>query len=150
MVALTVGRPGNDHVVLQIERRLFPQASDAWDGNALGCRVSLRVGGFIGEFATTMWANDFYRFLVELRGLNQTLDGSADFETAEGQVSLAIASVSSLGTLRVSGSARDVAGIGNRLDFELSEFDQTDLPSLIRTLEEISTAYPVVGREASN
>lgn len=43
---------------------------------------------------------------------------------------------SSVGTLRVSGSARDVAGTGNRLSFELREFDQTDLPGLIRTLEE--------------
>lgn len=104
MVALTVGRPSNDYVVIEVERRLFPHASHVWDGNALGCRVSLHVGRFTGEFASTFWANDFDRFLIGVRRLNQTLDGNADFKTIEGQLNLTIASVSSLGTLRVSGS----------------------------------------------
>lgn len=55
--------------------------------------MSLRVGRFTGEFATTMWANDFDRFLVEARQLNETLEGSADFQTTEEQRSLWIRSV---------------------------------------------------------
>jgi hypothetical protein len=40
--------------------------------------------------------------------------------------------------------ARDTPGRGNKLTFELA-FDQTELPSMLRELDELTTRFPVRG-----
>lgn len=50
------------------------------------------------------------------------------------------------GHFRAVCEATDMPGTGNRLTFEL-ELEQTDLPALIRALDQVCAAFPVVGRK---
>ena len=64
----------------------------------------------------------------------------------EDQLRVDINRVGSLGALKVIGIAADAAGTGNRLEFTLAQYDQTQLVDLIRDLEVATATYGVVGR----
>ena len=146
MLTVTVGRRDGDHLSIEVGGREHPQASDFDDGNWLVCLVSLRAGGFSGKYGASLRSEELARFRDAVRLLNETLQGEALFETLEGQLRVTIERVGGLGGLRVIGTALDAAGLGNRLSFELKDFDQTDLRDLIAALNEVVSTFPVIGR----
>lgn len=136
MVEVVVGQRSGEQVQIEILGRQSSQETDSDDGVWLACRVSVRAGAFSGRFSASLRDKDFSRFLVSVRELNETLAGEAALNTDEGQIRVAIRRTDSLGPLRVTGTAVDVSGTGNRLAFTLAQYDQTQLPDLIRELEE--------------
>jgi len=44
------------------------------------------------------------------------------------------------------GALRDSPGLGNRLTFAI-DIDQTDLPPILRQLENVCSTYPVIGKQ---
>jgi hypothetical protein len=45
----------------------------------------------------------------------------------------------------VKGTLLDRAGDGNQLIFKIEVLDQSDLPKIIDSLEEVNTLFPVLG-----
>ncbi|HEY6470762.1 MAG TPA: hypothetical protein VI434_13460 [Candidatus Dormibacteraeota bacterium] len=146
MITITIGEETGEHVAIEIVRREFPDATDSDDGNWLACRVSIRAGAFSGSFGASLRAEEFAEFLAAARRLYETLEGRASFATLEDQLRVDINRVGSLGALKVIGIAADAAGTGNRLEFALAQYDQTQLVDLIRDLEVATATYGVVGR----
>ena len=138
-----VGDANGEHVLVRLLRRAHPQAHDYWDGNWIACEVSVRAGAFRATFTADLRAEEFQRFLGEVRLLQTSLEGVARFETMEEQLTLSLTR-SIKGRVQVAGVARDVAGTGNELRFEF-DIDQTYLPALSGGLERGLANFPVVG-----
>ena len=95
-----------------------------------------------GNFRADLRSEEFQSFLEETQGLQQALEGTAQFTTMEEQVALTLAA-DGKGHVRVSGEARHEPGSGNRLQFEFA-LDRTALPSICRSLEQLLAAFPVM------
>ena len=84
------------------------------------------------------------RFRSELGTLYETLSGRAAFSSVEPALTIDIEG-DGKGHMRARCEADDNPGIGNRLTFEI-DFDQTDVPSILRQLDACCSAYPVIGK----
>ncbi|MDX2051867.1 MAG: hypothetical protein SFV15_05700 [Polyangiaceae bacterium] len=118
-------------------------ALDYWDGNWIDCTVVVAAGGFRGEYVACLRAEEFVSFRRDLERLYAELRGQGQFRSMEEWVTLDFAG-DGRGTFRGTCRLRDRAGDGNLLEFGI-EFDQTDVPAMVRDLKEIEEAFPVVG-----
>jgi len=87
---------------------------------------------------------EFVRFRDDLRALYDKLKGAVAFETMEHWLAIHIEG-DGRGHFTVECEARDQPGMGNKLLFDLA-FDQTELPTLLRDLDELTRAFPVRGK----
>ena len=83
------------------------------------------------------------QFRDALRPLNDSLNGQAKFETLEHWLAVDVQG-DNRGHFTARCEARDQAGVGNTLSFVLS-FDQTELLTMIRDLDEIGRRFPIRG-----
>ena len=127
--------------------RSHGDATDYWDGNWLAVEVQLAIGGFRGGFSATFRAEEFRSFLLELRQFATDVSASANFQTLENQLELHFTG-DGRGHIAVSGLARDVAGTGNQLRFQLG-IDQTQASALTKQTDALVARYPVIGSPAA-
>ncbi len=111
-----------------------------WYDDWLGIEIRVQAGGFHGEVAAQIVAGELVTFASQLRPLYETLSGSAEFSTMEGQLSLRLVG-DGAGHIELSGEVADQAGVGNRLHFTL-QFDQSQLGASLRELEKITSQFP--------
>lgn len=140
---LRIGALSDDHLIIAPTRREIPDASDYWDGNWLAATIRLEAGAFRGEYEAKLRANELASFRDAVKQLHQTLQGHAAFETMERWIAIRIEG-DGLGHFTAECEARDDPGMGNRLTFAVT-FDQTDMPAMLRSLDAICEAFPVVG-----
>ena len=138
-----LGRDDRAHVVVSPHQRQHPEARDYWDGNWLLVTVTVATGAFRGCFEAQLRTDEFLRFREQLRTLYEKLVGPAVFDPIEPWLRIGIEG-DGRGHFRASCRADDNPGIGNVLTFT-AEFDQTDLPALLRELDGICEAFPIVG-----
>lgn len=137
-----IGR-SNARVSVNPSRREFPELADYWDGNWVYATISIVAGGFRGEFEAQLRTEEFLRFRDELRPLHDSLIGRAKFETMEGWLSIDIMG-DGKGHFHADCVAVDMPGTGNHLSFGV-DFDQTDLPEILKGLDAITQTFPVIG-----
>ncbi len=142
-----IGGENTEYVLVTITARSIPEAMDYWDGNWLAAVVQLNAGGFSGRFSAYFRVDELIGFRKQVASLYKSLSGTAAFEPMEEQLKLRLEG-DGKGHIAVRGHARDEAGIGNVLTFDL-ELDQTDLPTLLRSLDEALEAFPVRGAPAA-
>ena len=142
-----IGAGTAEFVEVEIIGRSVPDATDYWDGNWLVGRVAVAAGGFSGAFDAFFRIDEIQGFRDQLGQLRQTLRGQAALEPMEEQLKLRLEG-DGKGHIVVVGQARDVAGTGNVLHFELA-LDQTYLETLIGSINDILVAYPVRGQPAA-
>lgn len=142
-MSLRVGASHREHVIVRPTRRENPEATDADDGNWICATIEIAAGAFRGSFEANLRAEDFVLFRDALRPLYERLDGGATFDTMEGWLSIAVRG-DGKGDFHAACEAVDRPGLGNRLTFAI-DFDQTELPAMIRGLDAICEAVPVVG-----
>jgi hypothetical protein len=130
---------------LVLGSRAHPGSWDYWDGNWVRSTIEVRVGGFTADVTADLRAEELHRFAEGLKFMNDNLFGTAVLQSMEEWIELTIKCESN-GSLAVSGAVVDCPGVGNRLTFELDNFDQTHLGPWLEQLAEIEAAFPVVGR----
>ena len=139
-----------DHEYLSVEflGRSNPTTTDFWDANWLNVQVLLAVGRFNGEFKGSLKnqlrTTDLAAFRMELSALYQSLSGNATLKTVEDWLQLTLTG-DGKGHLLMNGRVLDGPGIGNTLTLQL-ELDQTFLPEIIRSLDAVLVAYPIIGK----
>jgi hypothetical protein len=143
-ITIEVGGDDRDRISLSILGRSHPGATDYWDGNWVRTSVDASVGGFTAAFGADLRTDEFDRFRSALQALYEQLDGEAVFETLEGCVTLRFVG-DGHGHVRVEAELLDRPGIGNRLRCEL-QLDQTYLPPIIESLDDVARRWPVIGR----
>ena len=132
-----------DFVRVELIAWSYPGAEFSWDRNWIRSKVAIKAGGFSGQFDCELAATDFDGFKKELSVLYNKLDGTASFNTLEGQLEIKIKGDGN-GHLKAECSAMDLAGMGNELMFTI-DFDQTAIPRMIKQLEKIMETFPVPG-----
>jgi hypothetical protein len=142
-LAFRIGVSNREHVIVRATRRERPEASDSSDGNWVSATLRIAAGAFRGEFEAQLRAEEFVGFRDQLRPLRESLKGHAKFETTEGWLTIDVQG-DGKGHFRAACVAMDEPGIGNQLAFGL-DFDQTELPEILRGLDAICAAFPVVG-----
>ena len=140
---ILIGTNGGDRVLIMPQHRSVPNAADYWDGNWVESEVRIAAGGFHGAFSASLRSEDFIGFRDDVRRLLESLVGVARFDTMEGQLQLALTG-DGKGHVLVEGTALDQAGTGNTLKFTF-EIDQTFLPEVLRSLDDVISRLPVVG-----
>jgi hypothetical protein len=140
--AFRIGR-SNPQVIVSPSCRERPDATDYWDGNWICTTITLAAGAFRAEVEAQLRAEDFVRFRDRLRPLHAKLVGRAKFDTMEEWLSIDVEG-DGKGHFRADCVAVDTPGTGNRLTFAI-ELDQTDLPEILKGLDAIALAFPVVG-----
>ncbi len=141
---LVIGSEANEYVSIHAVERSHPGCTDYWDGNWIRCAIAVRVGGFLGKVTSDMRSEEFLAFRDALHHLYGRLAGEATFETMECWLKISVVG-DGRGHFEAKCELRDDPGSGNRLTFVLA-FDQTYLPPVLRQLDAIVDAFPVLGR----
>ncbi len=134
MHSITLDGDAGDYVVLTINGR--PDENDDW----LDVTISVSAGAFSGCVSASLLTVDFTNFRRELESLHQTLDGTATFETIEGQLTIECVG-NGRGGIGVTGMVEDRARNSNQLKYQI-DTDQTFLPALISQIRVIEEMFP--------
>jgi hypothetical protein len=145
-MAVLVGSGSQAQITLSPTVRSHQGTSDYWDGNWVQCNVSVRAGGFRGEYVACLRTDEFVSFRADLERLYRDLRGTGGFHSMEEWVDI---EVRGDGRGHFTGLCRlkDRAGDGNLLECEV-EFDQTDVPAMLEQLRKIEAAFSVMGSPA--
>jgi hypothetical protein len=114
---------------------------DYHDDNWLRARVTVHAGAFSGAYDAAFLTEELVQFRRQLETLYQSLRGEAKFTTLEEQLSLRL-SGNSRGEILLRGIAVDIAGTGNRLEFQIT-LDQTHLHRVLDELREVIARFPI-------
>jgi hypothetical protein len=144
MVEITICCDGGGLLKIALLGRSHPGADDYWDGNWVRAAVDVQTGGFRGSVAGDLRAEELAQFLNQLAPLQETLLGTAEFETMEGWLSIRVAG-DGRGHMEFRCVVRDQPGIGNTLDCILA-CDQTFTQATVVQLAAAVQAFPVVGK----
>ena len=102
----------------------------------LKAQVTIQVRGFRGVVVASFESGDFEAFERQLRVLNETLSGTADFSSRENQVVFSLRG-DALGHIEVTGEAWSQPCYENKLEFEFN-IDQTFAPAILDQLGAIN------------
>jgi hypothetical protein len=144
-IEFRMGSTTAENLSIAVLGREHPRTHDYWDGNWIDTKITVSVGGFNGRVRASLRTDEIHSFNESLKVLNQNLVGEAMLDSMEHWIKLAV-TAGSRGRIEISGTLRDQAVSGNVLSFELAEVDQTYLAGWISNLDDIETAYPVIGR----
>jgi hypothetical protein len=139
-----VGDPAYDHLSISVLGRLHPGADDFWDGNWLDTPIEAVVGKFQGKVGASLRADELRSFRDALKILSTTLDGEAVLKSMEEWLTLRVA-ITSRGRMEVTGTLLDRPGDVNHLIFKIDDLDQSYLPRIIDSLDELATLFAVLG-----
>lgn len=139
-----LGRPGSDHLAIEVLARLHPGADGYWDGNWLATPIEAKIGSFRASVGAGLRSDELLAFRDDVRRLYDTLSGHAELNSMEDWLSVRL-TVGSGGQVVVSGHLRDRLGSRNVLTFEFGELDQSDLVAVIDGLDEVQVFFPVIG-----
>ena len=142
-VAFRIGSLNSDCLVVHPTRPQFEDCADYWDGNWIYATIELAAGAFRANYEACLRTEEFTAFRGQLRALHERPSGKAAFTTMEGWLNVEVEG-DGKGHFRAECVARDAPGVGNALTFSLS-FDQTELSEMLRSLDQICAAFPVVG-----
>ena len=131
-VEVVIGAGGNSRIVI----RPLLRGDEHW----IESDVTVRAGAFRGEFRASLRPEEFVAFRADLERLHRELQGLGRFDSMEGWVAIEIRG-DGRGHFEGSCQLRDRAGDGNLLKCEI-EFDQTDIPAMLKQLADIRTAFP--------
>jgi addiction module HigA family antidote len=111
--------------------------------NWISAHIKIAVGGFDGSYRATLERTDFPHFRDALKKLYSFESSRGEFSTIENQLHIVIRG-DRRGNFEAICVARDTSD-GNCLEFKLA-FDQTEIPPMLKQLDAIIEAYPVLGK----
>jgi len=138
------GSPAGDRVAIRVLRRLYPSASDYWDGNWLDTPLDVTLGRFKANIDAHIRADELESFRMRLERLHECLCGEALLESMEEWIRLRV-TINRVGQLHLTGVVSDAPGARNKLEFSIENLDQSHLPPMLDDLRSVAAAFPVVG-----
>ena len=147
-IGFVLGRESSNFLKIKINNYSFQYADDYWDGNWLNARITLKIGGFTGDYVAQIRNTDFVDFKKDLEKIYSNLEGQIHFHDMEGNLQINI-SGDGLGNFKADGVATDDPNIdGNKLTFILG-FDQTEISSMTKMIDKIIENFPVRGNKSN-
>jgi hypothetical protein len=142
MREITVRSDGGDMLKITLFGRSYPDAVDSDDGNWLQTAIKVVAGGFRGSVACCFRAEELAEFHGQLARLQESLNGTAVFESMEGQLSVSVTG-DGRGHMHLKCTIRDQPGIGNTLHCVL-DTDQTFVRATLAELAAAVEAFPAI------
>ena len=137
-----LGKETSEYLLIIVDNFAYPDSNGFWDGNWINTRIRIKVGGFAGDYSAQLRNVDFLYFKSGLERLYDKLDGYASFECLEEYLHIIIKG-DGFGHYMANCVANDSPGInGHELRFSL-EFDQTEIHSLTRMIEDLLKEFPI-------
>src|SRR5687767_3628634 len=131
-MTFSFGQSQHERIEVDVLRYERSPVGEYHDDNWLTAQMRVCVGGFRGKVDAAIVTDELAAFLNQLRPLYNTLRGTAEFTTLEGQLHLRL-SGDGKGQIELVGEIADQPGIGNRLHFTL-QFDQSQLGASFMSL----------------
>lgn len=144
MFEVAVRGEGGEFLTITIIGRSYPGSTDYWNGNWLQASIEVSAGGFRGEVACDLRADELAAFAEQMACLQESFRGEAAFDTLEGWLSLRVIG-DGRGHMEFRCVVRDQPGVGNRLECVFNT-DQTFTRSTVAELAAVVQAFPVVDR----
>jgi len=143
MNGFRIGRGVSEYLNVQVTGRSHPGSEDYWDGNWVNADIEIDAGSFQARYGAYLRVEELKDFRDAVARLYSFDSKEAKFQTMEEQLHINITG-NGLGHFTAECEALDQAGIGNRLVFSL-EFDQTEIPEILKGLDATVREYPVKG-----
>jgi hypothetical protein len=143
MCQVSIRCNGGGFLTIALLGRSHPGATDYWDGNWVRAAVEVAAGEFRGSAGGDVRAEEVAQFHDQLARLQQSLRGTAEFQTMEGWLSIRVTG-DGKGHMEFRCVIRDQPGIGNALDCTLAT-DQTFTRATVTALAAAVQAFPVIG-----
>lgn len=133
----------NSRISIEAFSRSHPECNDYWDGNWLDCEINVKIPGYNASFPAQLRSDEFDRFLINLKGIDSSLSGSATLSSMDSYIDLGC-TIDKTGQLEWVCETTYPPGYGASLKFTFTS-DQTCLSPLIHELSKLLTTYPVIG-----
>ncbi len=138
---ILIGRRSDDHVLLTVRGRLYPEGDDAdW----LWTSLSLRVGGFSCQQEGNLRSEELRLFRASLEALVDGTASSAALATEDHWLAIELPSTSET-TVKARIDVRDEASPPNHLGCGLADLERASLIATIESLVEVERVYPEIG-----
>jgi hypothetical protein len=115
-----------------------------WDKNWIRTVITVQGGVFSGRYNADLTTFDFDNLKFDLEKLYENLGDEMEFDDLEGFLSLKIVG-DGTGNFVAEVTCNDTPDIhSSELKFQIS-FDQTYIKDMLRSLDEITKRYPIIG-----
>ncbi|KGR76261.1 WapI family immunity protein [Ureibacillus sinduriensis] len=132
-----------EKVEIEVVTRSHPNTTDYWDINWIDSKISVEIPGYVVQFHAALRTDEISDFLQGLKLMYSNLRGKAALNNLDNAIFFEC-EMDHLGKLKWLGETCYPAGYGALLKFEFSS-DQSYLKKLIKELEAILSAFPVIG-----
>ncbi|MBM6618774.1 WapI family immunity protein [Bacillus suaedaesalsae] len=132
------------NITIDVVRRSHPETKNYWDINWITSRIQIKIPGYSVDFEAYLRTDEILRFLNGLKSMNKDLKGNAILVNLDSFIEMEC-KMSHFGKLLWSFETCYPNGDGAVLTSEF-ESDQSYLPKLIKELEMILNAFPVIGK----
>lgn len=138
---IVVGRLYREHLAVKVLGRPYPDGAD-WDFDWLDLCVHVTTGPWTGEFTSRWRAEEIGELRSQLAELYERLNGSVHFKPLEPYVEITFEG-DGRGHINITCVMRTEPLGENQLSFQHG-MDQTELKTIIESLQQIETAFPVM------
>lgn len=115
-----------------------------WDKNWIRTVITVQGGVFSGRYNADLTTLDFDNLKCDLEKLYENLGGEMEFDDLEVFLSLKIVG-DGTGNFVAEITCNDTPDINSsELKFQIS-FDQTYIKDMLRSLDQITKRYPIIG-----
>ena len=132
---------GKSRVKIELIEALNQNSNFDWDKNYIRALVNFNNETFQEQFETQFMTVDFEKFKGDLKRIYQNFNGIARFECLDNYLEIVIN-----GEGGVHFSIECLKNETHELTFELP-FSRIQILSLIKQLEKITDAFPIIGNE---
>ncbi|AQQ53288.1 WapI family immunity protein [Planococcus lenghuensis] len=132
-------------IQIEVVSRIYPNSLDYWDGNWIVTRISIEIPGYSVQFSANLRTDELRDFVKKLKVMNKKLKGKASLENIDGFIDIKC-EINLLGKIYWEVETCYPAGTGAVLHFNF-ESDQMYLENLIKELDEVIIAFPILGED---
>ncbi len=133
-----------DFLSIQLNKRPFPDAENAWDRDAIDVTVTISAGVFDGEFETTIWSHELTFLLNLLKAMDKSMGKETEktFKFREGTI-LFTFRLTKTGVIEIPCTVCDNPSGDTKLNFTIGA-DQSYLSQWIEQIAAALKTFPQV------
>lgn len=131
-------------IEIDVLYRNYPNSSDYWDGNWVTSKINIKIPGYFVNYDADLRTDELRDFANEIKLMSKLLKGKATLKNLDNYLQIEC-EMNKTGKIIWTAETCYPAGYGAVLKFEFVS-DQSFLVDLIKELENISVAFPVIGK----
>ncbi|WP_349407495.1 hypothetical protein [Pseudalkalibacillus sp. SCS-8] len=75
-------------IVIDVIKRMYPEATDFWDVNWLKCNIDIRIPGYKAHFEAALQTNELETFYLNIEKMQKRMLGKAVLNNMEEYIQL--------------------------------------------------------------